>query len=304
MGAQKINEYIFMIDLKPANVENFIASYVVTGRKTAIIETGPTSTVNNLLEGLKELNIDFEDIAYLMVSHIHLDHGGGAGTLLRYLPNAKVVVHPRGIPHLINPEKLWVQAKQVLGKIAEIYGEPLPVPESRLLAAEDNMQIDLGNGIEIQIIETLGHASHHVSYYDTKSGILFPGDTAGIYVEKLDVILPTTPPLLFLPKILESLGKLIKLAPKKLCYTHFGAANNAVGKLEAYLNQLKLWASIIREGLKNGESLEVISRRIVKRDSAVKKAMEYFRNHPIMNYEMLMRDIQGFVAYFQKYGMA
>ena len=305
MSIRKVNDYIYMIDLKPANVEGFISSYIVLGKEKAIIETGPISTVNNLLEGLKDLNVNFEDIAYLMVSHIHLDHGGGAGKLLQHMPNAKLIVHPRGIPHLINPEKLWSQAKQVLGKIAEIYGEPLPVSESRMIAAKDNMQIDLGGGVEIQVIETLGHASHHVSYYDKKSGALFPGDTAGIYVEKLDVVLPTTPPLLFLPKIFESLDKLVTFNPKILCYTHFGVARDAVKKLEAYKKQLKLWASVIQEGLKNGEKIEAIAQRVVECDSAVKAAMEYFRNmnHPIMNFEMLMRDIQGFIAYFEKYGL-
>jgi len=172
------------------------------------------------------------------------------------------------------------------------------------MAAEDNMQIDLGNGVEIQVIETLGHASHHVSYYDRKSGILFPGDTAGIYVENLDVVLPTTPPLLFLPKILESLDRLVMLNPKTLCYTHFGIAEDAVEKLEAYKKQLKLWASVIQEGLKNGEKIEAITQKIVECDRAVRAAMEYFGNinHPIMNFEMLMRDIQGFIAYFKKYG--
>ena len=163
MDIQRINDYIFMIDLKPANIEQFIGSYILKGEKTAIIECGPTSSIENLLKGLDKLKINREDINYVMVSHIHLDHGGGAGALLKHLPNAKLIVHPRGIPHLANPQKLWMQARQVLGKIAEIYGEPFSVPVERMVPAKDGMNVDLGNGIEIRVIETLGHASHHVS---------------------------------------------------------------------------------------------------------------------------------------------
>jgi len=302
MDIQRINDYISMIDLKPANIEQFIGSYILKGEKTAIIECGPTSSIENLLKGLDRLKINLEEINYVMVSHIHLDHGGGAGALLKHLPNAKLIVHPRGIPHLANPQKLWMQAQQVLGKIAEIYGEPSSVPAKRMVPAKDGMNVDLGNGIEIRVIETLGHASHHVSYYERKSETVFPGDTAGIYVPNLDIILPTTPPLLVLDKILESIEKLAKLNPRMLCYTHFGPAGNAVEKLRTYANQLKLWASVVRECLKNNEGLEVMKEKLIERDSSLRVAAEYLRDHPIMG-DMFVRDIQGFIAYYQKYGL-
>ena len=302
MNIQRINDYIFMIDLKPADIEQFIGSYILKGEKTAIIECGPTSSIENLLNGLDRLKINREDINYVMVSHIHLDHGGGAGALLKYLPNAKLIVHPRGLPHLANPQKLWMQARQVLGKIAEIYGEPFSVPVERMVPAKDGMNVDLGNGIEIRVIETLGHASHHVSYYERKSEIVFPGDTAGIYVPNLDIILPTTPPLLVLDKLLESIEKLAKLNPRMLCYTHFGPAGNAVEKLRTYANQLKLWASVVRECLKNNEGLEVMKEKLIERDSSLRVAAEYLKDHPIMS-DMFVRDIQGFIAYYQKYGL-
>ena len=96
MDIQRINDYISMIDLKPANIEQFIGAYILKGEKTAIIECGPTSSVENLLKGLDELEINCEEINYVMVSHIHLDHGGGASALLKHLPNARLIVHPRG----------------------------------------------------------------------------------------------------------------------------------------------------------------------------------------------------------------
>jgi len=302
ISIEKVNDYTFMIDLNPKGIRKFIASYILRGEKTAIIECGPTSSTENLLEGLEKLGVEREEISYVMVSHIHLDHGGGAGALLKHLPNARLIVHPRGLPHLANPQKLWSQSRQVLGKIAEIYGKPFPVPSERMIPAKDGMNINLGNGINIRIIETLGHASHHVSYYDPKGEIVFPGDAAGIYVKDLDIILPTTPPLLVLDKTLESIEKLAGLNPKMLCYTHFGPASDAVNKLRAYASQLRLWASVIRECLKKNEDSETMKKRIIEKDSAARLAAKYFGNHPIMS-DMFTRDIQGFIAYFERYGL-
>jgi len=182
MHVTKLEEHLDLIDVETAGIENFIASYVLRGRSVAIIETGPTSSVPNLLAGLGKLGVKLEDVTYVAVSHVHLDHGGGAGTLLKSLPNARVIVHQRGAPHLINPEKLWQQSKEVLGKITELYGAPEPVPFERIIAAEDGMTFDLGKNVEFKVVETLGHASHHQSYYETFGRGVFPGDAAGIYL--------------------------------------------------------------------------------------------------------------------------
>lgn len=107
----RLDRHISLIYLKPAGFSSFIASYVLEADKVVIIETGPTATVPNLLAGLKEIKVDVKDVDYVVVSHIHLDHCGGAGALLSYLPKAKIIVHKRGVPHIVNPEKLWTQAQ-------------------------------------------------------------------------------------------------------------------------------------------------------------------------------------------------
>jgi len=300
MSAKKLGDHVYLIDLKPAGLEGFIASYVIKGTKTAIVETGPTSTVDNLLDGLKEIDVKKDEVKLVMVSHIHLDHAGGTGILLKHLPNAKLIVHPRGAPHMVNPEKLWSQALKVLGNVARIYGKPDPVPQERILQATDGMLIDLGKGVEFRVVETLGHASHHLSYYQ-KNGTLFPGDTAGIYLNALDVTIPTTPPLLHLHEILKSIDKLVALDPERLYYTHFGPAEEAVKRLKSYANQLKLWASTIYEGIQKGENLETIERRILERDPAAKTAKDSFVAHPLMGEHVIQRNIQGFIAYFKKF---
>ncbi len=300
MKTQKITEHLYLIDLEPAGFENFITSYVILGEKIAVVETGPTSTVDNLLSGLNEIGINFEDVNFVAVSHIHLDHGGGAGTLMRHLPNAKLIVHPKGAPHLVNPEKLWTQSKQVLGKIAELYEEPAPVSPERIIQATDGMTISLGRGFELEVLETLGHASHHLSYDEKNSGILFPGDAAGIYLNQFDIIVPTTPPPFHMETALSSIDKLIRKSPNLLCYTHFGVAKNAIEKLERHATQLRLWAEIVVEGIKKDETLEIISEQIQQRDPAIKAVINYMKTHPILSRGVVKQNVQGFVEYFLK----
>jgi len=301
MQITKLENHLYQIDVETAGIKNFIASYVLKGKQVAMVETGPTSSVPNLLSCLKELNVKPEDVTYVAVSHIHLDHGGGAGTLLKHLPKTKVIVHQRGAPHLANPEKLWQQSKEVMGSIAEMYGKPEPIPEERLIAATDGMTFDIGNNVSLKVIETLGHASHHLSYYEPLSEGIFPGDAAGIYLKEIDVIVPTTPPPFRLDIALASLDKLIRLKPRVLYYSHFGKAYNAVEKLQTYAQQLVLWAKIAKEGMENKESLKVISKRIMESDKAIQQAKEYIKTHPVLRETVLNESVQGFTGFVEKF---
>jgi len=296
----KVEEHLYLIDVETAGIKNFIASYVLKGKQAAMIETGPTSSIPNLLSGLRELNLKPEDVAYVAVSHIHLDHGGGVGTLLKHLPNAKVIVHSRGGPHLANPEKLWQRSLEALGSIAEMYGKPEAVSEERIIEARDGMTLDVGNNVRLKVLETLGHASHHLSYYETLSEGVFTGDAAGVYLSEFDVTVPTTPSLFRLDIMLASLDKLISLKPKHLYYSHFGKAHNAVGKLQTYAQQLKLWAEVVKRGMENKESLEAISKRIVESDRMIQKAEEYIKAHPVWSKTILNESVQGFIDFVGK----
>jgi glyoxylase-like metal-dependent hydrolase (beta-lactamase superfamily II) len=301
MSVSKLDKHIYLIDAETAGIKNFIASYVLKGGQVAMVETGPRSSVPNLLAGLKQLKVKPEDVAYVAVSHIHLDHAGGVGTLLNHLPNARVIVHPRGAPHLVHPEKLWEQSKMVLGSITELYGEPQPVPEDRILATSDGMVFDLGDGTSLKVVETLGHASHHQSFYELSSQGIFSGDAAGIYLSELDVIVPTTPAPFRLDVALVSLNKLMSLTPVNLFYSHFGRAPDATRKLEMYVQQLRLWGEIAKHGLEKGESAESIGKQIFERDMAVRKASEYIKVHPILGDTVFTHSVQGVVDFVQKY---
>jgi glyoxylase-like metal-dependent hydrolase (beta-lactamase superfamily II) len=265
-----------------------------------IVETGPTTSIGNLLAGLREIGIRDDEIEYVAVSHVHIDHAGGAGTLLQHLPNAKLLTHARGASHLAKPEKLWMGTKQVLGEIAEMYGKINPVPEKRIIKATDGMVVELGEDVKLRVLETLGHASHHLSFYETDSRGIFLGDAAGIYLKSIDVVIPTTPPPFNLEMALASLARLIQLAPKRLFYTHFGVRADAVKRLEAYVARLKLWAKVILEGMESGEDLEKIYGRILERDPSTGRAADFIKNHLVLRRGVIMQNIQGFVEYLTK----
>jgi len=298
---KKLEENIWLIDLEPNGYSNFAASYVLKGRQAAIIEAGPSSSVPNLLSNLREMDVKPEEIAYVAVSHIHLDHSGGVGTLVKSLPNTKVIVHPKGAPHLANPEKLWKQSKEALGQIAELYGEPEPVPKEKIVQVTDKMSFDIGNNIRLKVIETLGHASHHQSYMEIPGRGIFPGDAAGIYLGDLDSVVPTTPAPYHLDTALKSLDKLIELRPRILYYSHFGAASDSVNKLKTYADQLKLWLRIVKQGIKDKHNLEMIRERIIESDKAVNKVAEFIKAHRILNETVFDNSLQGIVWFAQKH---
>lgn len=301
MTAVKVDGQIYVIDVEVAGQKNFIASYVLKGEKAIIVETGPMSSVQNLIHSLKELNVKAEDVAYVAVSHIHLDHAGGVGPVLKRFPKAKVVVHERGAAHLSNPEKLWQQAQSVLGPLAEVYGKPEPIPSDRIFVAQDGMVLDAGHGVRLKVLETAGHAPHHMSFYETSSNGIFTGDSAGIYLNEINVVVPTTPPPFRLDMALASLEKMAALKPSTLYYTHFGRAENAMEKLQAYKGQLRLWASIARETLEKGESMEGMRRKILECDGAVQKALEHARMQRVFGETALALSMLGILDYVKNY---
>jgi glyoxylase-like metal-dependent hydrolase (beta-lactamase superfamily II) len=299
MHTKQVGENLFLIDLQTGGFRNLIASYVLRGEQTAIVETGPTSSIPNLLAGLRELNVKPEDIAYVAITHVHIDHAGGAGTLLKSLPNAKVVVHARGAPHMKDPAKLWVASKETLGAMAEMFGEPEPVPENRIVVATDGMTFPLGKGLSLKAVEAPGHASHNVSYYEQSNNAVFPGDGAGAYLPEFDVVFPTTPPP-FRPDIaLVSLDRLIALNPDILYYSHFGKAADAVKRLRDYQAQIKLWLSIVEEGVRRGCSPENIRERIFREDASIRKALPTLKNNAVHRKTLIENSVQGFIEFVQ-----
>jgi glyoxylase-like metal-dependent hydrolase (beta-lactamase superfamily II) len=190
----------------------------------------------------------------------------------------------------------------VLGEVAELYEKPVQVAEERVVAAADGMVLDLGEGVELKVIETLGHASHHQSYYEKRSRGIFPGDAAGIYVPGFDVIIPTTPSPFYLEAALESIDKLKQLKPKVLYYSHFGQANEAEEKLQMHAEQLKLWAEVVAEKMREGATLEELKEELENRDPSLRKVKDYLQTHPILGRGAILQSVEGFAECVRRLG--
>lgn len=208
----------------------FDAAYLVIDQgRAAFIDTGTRHAVPRLLAALQALDLPPAAVDWVIPTHVHLDHAGGVGELMRHLPQAHVLVHPRGAPHLIDPFALYQGALAVYGQ-AEMdrsYGEIVPVPTERVLTSHDSMAVKLG-GRSFTLIDTPGHARHHHCIWDPVSQGWFTGDTFGLSYRELDVaerpwIIPTTTPVQFEPGPLKSsIQRLLATAPQRMYLTHYG----------------------------------------------------------------------------------
>lgn len=207
----------------------FDASHlIVEDGKAAFVDTGTAHSVPLLLSALDELNIDRADVDWVMLTHIHLDHAGGAGSLMRELPNARALIHPRGARHMVQPEKLIAGSEAVYGKtkFAELYGEIVPIDEKRVVVAEEGQQVELASR-QMQLIFTEGHARHHYCIIDPTSEGIFTGDSFGVSYREFDTtagefVIPTTTPVHFDPVAAhETIDRIVALAPQRAFLTHY-----------------------------------------------------------------------------------
>jgi len=208
----------------------FDAAYLIVERgRAAFIDCGTNHSQPRLLAALAQAGLSAENVDWLILTHVHLDHAGGAGELMARLPNAKLVVHPRGARHMVDPSKLWAGATAVYGEaeMQRSYGRLKPVPAERVVEAPDGHAVDLAGRI-LRCLDTPGHARHHNAILDERSGCIFSGDTFGLSYREFDTeqgpfIIPTTSPVQFDPEALHaSIRRLVALEPPAIHPTHFG----------------------------------------------------------------------------------
>jgi glyoxylase-like metal-dependent hydrolase (beta-lactamase superfamily II) len=227
----------------------------------ALIDPGPTTCLERLELGLQEQGLRFADVRDILLTHIHLDHGGATGTILRRYPHIRVVVHRRGAPHLIAPERLLESARRLWGDdMDRLWGEVLPVPEDRLQIVDGDEQVSAA-GRTFDVAYTPGHASHHVSYFDRASGVALVGDTAGVSVDGGYVMPPTPPPDIDLELWRGSVARIEQWSPDAIFLTHFGPVDAVRPHLAQLLENLSVTADLVRASLEGEGSDEERSHR-------------------------------------------
>jgi len=234
--------------------DHFDAAYlVVQDGRGALIDCGTSHALPHLLAAVERAGLGVEAIDWLILTHVHLDHAGGAGLLMQHLPHARLLVHPRGAPHMIDPARLVAGATAVYGEaeMARSYGQVVPVPAERVVVAEDGYRVLLA-GRELLCIDTPGHARHHLCVWDAASRSWFSGDTFGLSYRELDsaqgaFVIPTTSPVQFEPEALHgSIERLLAPAPEGMYLTHYGRVQD-VPRLAADLHaQIDLMTAIAR----------------------------------------------------------
>ncbi len=214
--------------------------------RAAFVDVGTNSSVPYLLAALDVLGIAKTAVDYVFLTHVHLDHAGGAGLLLKALPNAAAVLHPRGAPHMIDPEKLVAGSKVVYGaeRFERLYGELVPIPAERVKVVQDGDHYDLA-GRDLQLIHTPGHAMHHYAIVDRAHASLFPGDTFGISYRALDTvqgafITPTTTPTQFDPEqLIASIDRMLSFGPESMYLMHYSRVRDLARLAESLKSQIR-----------------------------------------------------------------
>jgi glyoxylase-like metal-dependent hydrolase (beta-lactamase superfamily II) len=241
------------VDLNFLGVPEIITTAVLHGTSgVALVDPGPGTTIANLKRALERKGISLRDVRQILLTHIHLDHAGGTGSLLRENGDIEVFVHERGAPHMIDPARLLASAGRLYGADMErLWGEFVAVPANRVRVLKGNEQIAAA-GRDLEVAYTPGHASHHVSFFDKSTRVAFCGDTAGIRRHGREYIMPPTPP----PDIdLEawriSADRILAWDPDTLFITHFGPFHGARPHFQGLLENLEAWSQVVRRLISN-----------------------------------------------------
>lgn len=246
---------LWLLDTLFQGEPGVIASYLLTGADgLALVDVGSAVTLDTLLASIRATGHQPEEIKHILLTHIHLDHAGATGPLLRHTPDARVYVHHIGAPHLINPEKLIVSASRIYGEhMQRLWGEMLPVPEDRITLLDEGVEARVGDRT-LRALYTPGHAIHHVAFHDAAHGDIFPGDVAGVRLEDIDYVRPPTPPPdLNLEDWSASIERLRELRPQMLYLPHFGPTPGSDQHFTELRNRLYAWGEIVARGMRQGE---------------------------------------------------
>jgi glyoxylase-like metal-dependent hydrolase (beta-lactamase superfamily II) len=262
------------IDTIMCGREKATSAYLVEADRPALVETGPTTSLTAVLEGLATLGVGADDLAHIIVTHIHLDHAGGAGALAPHFPRATIWVHERGTPHLADPSKLVASAARIYGEetLHQLFGPVEPIPPERLRSLTDGDTVSLGDR-RIEVVYTPGHASHHVCLVDDATQSIFVGDALGVFLPDVRILRPATPPPEFdMELAVQSISAVLERRPSRLLFSHFGPADDVTELCRVAAQRIEGWAEIVEQALtETDEVVEVV--RILKERTAAEMAV-------------------------------
>jgi len=305
-----LNDGIIAIDTEYARPLQDASHLVVASGRAAFVDAGANSSVPFLIDALRQHDLDVGEVDYVFLTHVHLDHAGGAGLLMQALPNAICVVHPRGRAHVIDPTRLIAGTEAVYG-VAEtraMYGDIKPIEASRCAAAADEQWFDLG-GRKLQTLHTEGHALHHYCLHDPASCGVFTGDSFGVSYRELDtpageLVFPTSTPTQFDPEAAHaSVDRIMACQPKQLYLTHYGRVRN-----------LERLAHDMHRGIEAYVDIALASKDSDDQQAAIQPAMSDYlksraRNHGVTADDAALQAIleidirlntQGLVCWLQR----
>ena len=312
-NVEHLLENIYLIDGHDLQLERRTGTYVLAENELTIIETSASPSIPYIREGLAELGFSPDDIKYIIVTHIHLDHAGGAGLFLQECPNAKVVVHPKGERHLADPTKLIAGARAVYGeKFDSLFNPILPIPKERLMVMNDKDVLSISENCTLTFYDTPGHANHHFSIHHSAVNGMFTGDTSGILYQPLlrdgvEFYLPTTSPNQFDPKkMLQSMQLFKSLQLDYIFFGHYGMSKNPDEVYKQVSYWLDQFVDAAEEGLKQGDTMEqqieVTTDGLVGRIASHLRELGVSEKHEV--HEIIKLDMEvcamGLIEYLHK----
>lgn len=258
---------IFAVDALYLRPRLAAVHLIVEDGSVALVDTGTNDSLPRVMGALDELGASIKQVDYILLTHIHLDHAGGAGLMMQQFPNARLVVHPRGVRHMVDPSKLIEGATAVYGKeeMARLYGDVLPIDPARIIEATHDLRLDLA-GRQLHILDTPGHARHHVCIRDEQTGHIFTGDAFGLSYPEFDVdgrqfVYPGTTPVQFDPEEMHaSIDLLMSFNPGAIYLTHFGQVRDVPGTAREIHRLIDVYVEIARRHKDAGQARHELIR--------------------------------------------
>ena len=271
MSLQRISDKISVIDSPLSGMRRVLGTYLIEGEKTAVIDPGPTNQTLGVIDALQIHGV--KELDAVLLSHIHLDHGGGSWKMAETYPSSFVYCHPRGAAHMVDPSKLKAGAERLFGERVLEYGTITGVPSERMMESSDGEIIDLG-GVILQVLWTPGHSSHSQSYWEPDSRTVFVGDAVGHVMGEGGPVVPVSPPPHNPVRAVESIDRILGLRPETLCIAHFGPHDNATEHLNRIKDRSILWDRLSIQAAKEGMDLEEFTSLVLEEDELMDQIEE------------------------------